>query len=112
MRTITMFWLLFLMTASHAFGQLSAEEQRANVKNNTCYSLKAFMYFLVARKNDHLYEMQTPLMIVQPHAILRTKKVTFGSLGHPNIMAKRVATKNMEMNDGFSAPVDIWEECQ
>ncbi len=107
--------ILHLLTGSfYAFGHL-ANDAGEPLKIGKCYPSFPSGYFVMKKIDNQTYELRGNSM--SPNAILKTRTITpkamalLRKLGPLNMSLKFGGTKMMELENGFEAPVDLWEDC-
>lgn len=81
-------------------------------KDESCVSSTNYNHRIVQKINSNLYELQGDGMSSFPRSLLKTKKAVFDKTGIPvGIGIKKAGTKEMPLENGFSASYIVWEEC-
>ena len=106
-------WLLLLAIMSSAAGaDESAAERVGIMSKGQCVESRFVGYRIVGKIDDHTYELRGDGVAFERQAVLETKEAIFDTTGLPvGISIQRTGSKNLKMENGFSAKYQVWREC-
>lgn len=119
MKLLTLILILFNSVTSNA-NQQAEDAVRDTMRKDICVLSQdvanAYSYRITKKWGKHKYEMtgiaEFPGGAQPIHAILETTTGEFKGTGLPaGIMIQYDGFKNMPLENGFDAKVDIWKEC-